>query len=472
MHHTSRWSLFLYFITILSVVLTAFSRPATASFVSFAAKSSFRTRRSFSGVNPIIMEANNHRKRHPSSEVIDLMASSDSEGDNESENEVEIVKAPSRKKPPPAAAKKKARREPLEVTQSKNTATATSSAASLAASSSKSREKLQQQGKNQRKFSVATYNIWFNMQANPDERMMALSQALLAQNTSDAPLLFIGFQEVTAALWATLKPMLESAGYRLFCQEEAIYGGFYGCALAVLPQTRGGVKIIQHGFQPYRDDITCQGRGFLHVRAQLPDSTKQVLFTTTHLESFLPPGQAGPEKYTGSTQREQQVQAMETFCHHHMKRFPDLSLAMISGDLNWDDERIQSTGEDKELTSVLSSKEWTDTWFSIRDKRRLAVMGKNGKVKKKDEPTCYTYDAKDNPMLGGSLRRRFDRILVRTQNGVSTTVEDIELIGREKIGDTTWTKESQWNGRVTSKVVPLCPSDHFGFVARLSAEGF
>ena len=111
-------------------------------------------------------------------------------------------------------------------------------------------------------------------------------------------------------------------------------------------------------------------------------------------------------------------------------------------------------------------------------------MGKNGQVKRKDEPTCFTYDAKENVMLGGALRRRFDRILVQTRQrpgGVvattttttttTTMVKDVELIGREKIGDTTWTKESNWNGRVTRKVVPLAPSDHFGYVVNLVVGG-
>ena len=419
-----------------------------------------------------------NRKRAASGSVIDLMDSSESE----CENEVEIVKSPAVKKkaPPPSSAKtndsnvsrKKAAnqqrewREPLEVKQTKSNTAA---------------KPQPQQGTNSStstKFNCATYNIWFNMQANPDERMMALAQTLLEQKnrSDDSPLLFIGFQEVTAALWATLKPAMESMGYRMFCQEEAVFGGHYGCGLAVLVRegdgSSNGVKIIQQGFQPYRPEITCQSRGFLHVRVQLPDEKKtQVLFTTTHLESFLPPGQVGPEKYTGSKQRRQQVQEMELFCHHHMKRFPDLSMAIISGDLNWDDERIQSVGEDKPLLSLLSSKEWTDTWFPIRDRKRQAVMGKNGKVKKKDEPTCFTYDAKENVMLGGSLRRRFDRILVRSRDGVNITVSDIALIGRDRIGDTTWTKESNFMGRVSSKVVPLAPSDHFGYVASLVVDG-
>ena len=414
----------------------------------------------------------NNRKRAASGPIIDLMDSSDSEG----ENEVEIVKPPAAKKKAPSyktndihasssknSPKKREWREPLELKQSKSNAA--------------TKPQAQQPGNStSMKFNCATYNIWFNMQANPDQRMMALAQTLLEQNRSDSPLLFVGFQEVTAALWATLKPAMESMGYRLFCQEEAILGGFYGCGLAVKVRkgdgSSNGVKIIQQGFQSYRPESTCQSRGFLHVRAQLPDQMKtQVLFTTTHLESYLPPGQVGPEKYTGSKQRRQQVQEMEAFCRHHMKRFPDLSMAMISGDLNWDDERIQSVGEDKPLLSVLSSKEWTDTWFPIREKRRQAVMGKNGKVKKKDEPTCYTYDGKENVMLGGSLRRRFDRILVRSRDGVKTTVSDIELIGRNRIGDITWTKESNYMGRVSTKVVPLAPSDHFGFVATLIVDG-
>jgi len=294
-------------------------------------------------------------------------------------------------------------------------------------------------------FNVATYNVWFGP-PHPSQRMMALSQCLLARNATDKPLYFVGFQEVTPILWATLKPVLESAGYKVYCQD--ISEGGYGCALAVL-QTHG-LKIIQAGWQPYRS--TIMNRGFLHARARLPNSEKQVLFTTTHLESFVGNMMGSGQPYTGSPEREKQIQELETFCQNHMKRFPDLSLAMISGDLNWDDERVQSKGADNILTSVLASKEWKDSWFEIREKRRAALMGKNGKVKKKDEPTMYTYDAKESAMLGGSLRRRFDRILLRTQNGIKTDVLDCELIGKEPLYGLTWNKESTWNGRTTTKV--------------------
>ena len=154
-----------------------------------------------------------------------------------------------------------------------------------------------------------------------------------------------------------------------------------------------------------------------------------------------------------------------------MNRYPDLALAMISGDLNWDDERVKSEGANKMLTNVLTNKTWRDAWFDVRDRKRRAVADRNGKVKKKDEPTCYTYDGKDSPMLGGNLRRRFDRILLRQKTGLEVDVDDLELIGKDPIEGLQWTKESSWNGRVTRKVVPVLPSDHFGLVVSMNAGG-
>jgi len=354
------------------------------------------------------MEKNCRPKSSSKRVVIDLMDSSSSS--NSDSDDVEVVVVSSNNKKRPAAVRKKP-----------SSSVTTANGIKKTRQDTKSLEIKQSNDNNTKKFSVASYNIWFNMEANPDERMMALSKALLEQNTNERPLWFVGFQEVTAALWAMLCPVLESAGYRTFCQEEAIFGGHYGVAIAVLTTPDVGVRILQHGFESFPRSMSCQGRGFLHVRARLPHSNQQVVFTTTHLESFMPPGQAGPETYTGSAQRQQQVKLIETFCNNHMKRFPDVCTAMISGDLNWDDERVQSTGADQPLLSIISTGGWTDTWFSIRDQRRRAFMDKNGKIKKKDEPNCFTYDGKENPMLSGSLRRRFDRILFRTQNDTTTT---------------------------------------------------
>ena len=412
------------------------------------------------------MDDNRKRSKSGKPVVIDLLDS-----DSESENESNVRNDNTR-----MVASKKQRRETLEERNRKmNSKPSASSSSSNNKSNSTSAASLpntttqnNNSGNQRTNFCVATYNVWFgahnlpDCQPYPQERMLALSQALLQRNTTGScPLWFIGFQEVTYILYAMLRPVLESAGYKLFCQD---FGANYGCAMAILQSPGCGLKILQHGFQPY--SVSVQGRGFLHVRAQLPQSTKQVLFTTTHLESYM------SREITSSAERAIQIKELETLCSNNLRRHPEMSLAFISGDLNWDDERVQSSGEDRMLLSLLSSKEWTDSWLPIRDRRRRAAADRNGRVRKKDEPMCYTYDPKANPMMSGSLRRRFDRILIRHQNGLRTTVEDIELIGKERIGTLTYTKQNMWQGKVTgSKVMPVCPSDHFGYVAKVNVHG-
>jgi hypothetical protein len=93
---------------------------------------------------------------------------------------------------------------------------------------------------------------------------------------------------------------------------------------------------------------------------------------------------------------------------------------------------------------------------------------------------CFV--SKINPMLGGNLRRRFDRCLVRTNHPTarttttdetkhdpsSITIERSELIGQDPIEGIQWHKEQRnWKtGLPTgqSKTLPVLPSDHYGLL--------
>ncbi|CAB9507318.1 Endonuclease/Exonuclease/phosphatase family [Seminavis robusta] len=412
------------------------------------------------------------RKRNPSS-VIDLLDSDDDDDDSVVEV-VAVTKKPRRDSSSnnndDNQNSKKKKPAKLKDYNDDNNKQDTSSSAVKPASKASSKF----DGPTKLSFNVATYNVWFGPPSQP-QRMRALAQELFARNTSQHPLWFIGFQEVTLALWATLKPLLEAQGYRVFVQDLGGMDDAYGVALAVLQKEDpfgGKLRIISGGWQPYQNSI--MQRGFLHCRCQMPHSNQQILFTTTHLESFLVGGLNG-RPFDGAAQRKEQIIQLERFCINHQNRFPDLSVAIITGDLNWDDERVQATknpGNDPKLLSVLQKSDWKDSWFAVRDKRRRAVADKNGKVKKKDEPQCYTYDCKESAMMGGYLRRRFDRILLRTQQQkgdatVNVRERGIELIGKEPIEGLQWRKENQFNGNI--KVVPVLPSDHFGYVATYEA---
>ncbi|KAG7352310.1 hypothetical protein IV203_008358 [Nitzschia inconspicua] len=278
-------------------------------------------------------------------------------------------------------------------------------------------------------FQIASYNVWFGPpdpdvgQLYPKERMTAIVEciqnACMTQST-DNPLLFIGFQELTPSLVDYLKPLLGQIGYKLCTQPLGFGGSSYGVGVAV-PQD---LDIVKHEFIPYSN--TQQGRGLLYIK------TPTFLLGTTHLESYT------GQQSDGSKEREKQIVDAALFCKTQLEVSSSLKLAVIVGDLNWDDERKQKRSEatNKNLLSLLPGG-WKDA----------------------GEPFDYTYDAKENPMLGGNLRRRFDRCIY-----YSNSLECLELrkIGQEAIPGLVWQKKNPYTGK--SKPMAVTPSDHFGLV--------
>ena len=337
-------------------------------------------------------------------------------------------------------------------------------------------------------FKVATYNVWFGPTgqdqkvAHPKQRMIALSEELRRVKESDlsasSPLWFIGLQEITPLLRKTLFPRLEQMGYKVFCQD--LLGGellgSYGCAMAVLQYEHGGgdplqqPRILDSGWHSYRESV--MSRGFSYVRAQLPNSSQQVLFTTTHLESSN-----GPQ-YDGRIQRRKQIRELEAFCQRQMQQQQsqnqNLTLSFMSGDFNWDDESgFQANGGDHPMDKVLTNARWTDTWLQIREQMMEDKRARhnNKPIKQKDIPTCYTYDQKECPMLRGSKRVRFDRILVLSNvDDDHCHVRGVQLIGKEAIPGLTYQDVSTWNGNPKIQTRSTCPSDHFGYIAEVAVQ--
>jgi hypothetical protein len=281
------------------------------------------------------------------------------------------------------------------------------------------------------KFQIVSYNVWFGppdpeaRQVYPQERMAAICQEL---KTCHDNLLVVGFQEITPSLREYLAPLLNSMGFRLCTQPLGADGSAYGIGLAISME----LEIIETKFSPVEE--TCQGRGLLYVQ------TPTMIFATTHLESFM-----DQQTYTGATQREAQIAQAAAFCEDRMRDYPQLQLAMIAGDFNWDDERVRLTGPNRPLAQVVPG--WKD-------------VGK---------PLDYTYDGKENPMLSGNLRRRFDRCIYYTAQNIASAAPSTMLrkLGTKAIPSLTWTKKNPWNG--TSKVVPVAPSDHFGIAITFEA---
>jgi exonuclease III len=321
-------------------------------------------------------------------------------------------------------------RKPLSGANSENTIVKNPSSQSVSLQRSSSSSSLV-------KFQVATWNVWFGPMGNGDPhagpRMRALCRLLQQEHVADSsnPLWCIGLQEVIAETAQYLAPMLEKAGYTVFRQPQT--AAPYGCALAVHSSTR----LLEQGWCPYT--TTCMSRGFLYARVAVPFSSDQILFTTTHLESWSGQG------YTGAEQRPRQLREMQDFCTQQFQKHSNLRTAILTGDMNWDDERPRSsTGLDPVMSTVLSNG-WKDSWLE---------------TKPTASATCYTYDGKMNPMLGGNLRRRFDRIVM---HGNGTKAVSTKLLGTQALPDLVWSKYSDYTR--TSKEMPTAPSDHFGYLA-------
>ena len=281
---------------------------------------------------------------------------------------------------------------------------------------------------------MVSYNVWFGppdpeaRQVHPQQRMAAIGHELQSCHEN---LLVVGFQEVTPNLKDSLAPILTSMNFRL-CTQPLGEGmsSSYGVGLAISNQ----VDIVDVKFIPYSN--SCQGRGLLYVQ------TPTWIFATTHLESFM-----DAQTYNGVIQREAQIRQATLFCEQRMQENPHLQLAMIAGDFNWDDERLRvskaSGGAPNRPLRDVVGPPWTDA----------------------GQPFDYTYDGKENPMLSGNLRRRFDRCIYsdnhkNNKNNNKTTKTTLRKLGMKAIPTLTWNKKNPWNG--TSKTVPVAPSDHFG----------
>lgn len=358
--------------------------------------------------------------------VIDLVdSSSEDEKDGTSKTTRKRQRAtatsPTEKKAPPTS----------KATSAKQKGSSTSSSAAMASTSLSSHPS---------KFQVASYNVWFGppdpsaKQVYPQQRMDAIAKELdsCRDNTENGDLVFIGFQELTDSLVEYLTPHMKRMGYR-FCLQPR--HGQYGVGLAVGKE----VAMVESKFLPYHN--SCQGRGLLYIQ------TPTMIFATTHLESYM-----DPKTYNGVKQREEQIVEATTFCYNQLQAHPELQIAIVVGDFNWDDERPQSPN--RPLLQVIPKGDWKDA----------------------GTPRDYTYDAKENPMLGGNLRRRFDRCIYLTQKNSknnpgmeTTTTTHLKKLGLTAIPNLTWNKRNSFNGTV--RTVPVAPSDHFGLAITFETSG-
>ena len=294
-------------------------------------------------------------------------------------------------------------------------------------------------------FCLTTYNVWFgpNGDANPhcERRMKAIAQLVKAEPNT----WMVGFQEVIDESLPILAKEMNDAGYQTIVQTNRAP---YYCVLAVRQLSRDPV-VLDRGWNSFRRSE--MDRGFCYARVQLPQCQEQMIVATTHLESWT-----GPYS-TGARERVMQMKEFCQWTRQQMDAHPQLKWAVIMGDMNWDDESRKPI--DELMSQVLVDGEqplFKDAWLSI--------------PRKKSEKG-YTYDSRDNPMLGGSLRRRFDRTIVLARNDMAHQqfqVLGTKIIGTDALPGLTFEKLNTYTQTFSTK--PVAPSDHFGFVSELRID--
>lgn len=355
-------------------------------------------------------------------------------------------------------------------------------------------------------FTVATWNIWFGP-PHPDKRMEHIASIITNQMPSTTTAtsaayhrpIVVGLQEVTQQLSNTLFPLLQKEGYTILCQPDI--ADSYGCAIAVQTDNsnKRSVTVRQSGFLPFTN--TIMERGLLWVLIDIVESVSNnvtaqfnhkkknqsqitsVLFTTTHLESFV----FGHAKTNLARQKQlqQSIQFIEQFLA--IQRNAPISVAFLTGDLNWDNNddheiigddasQYPSTPKKQKISNIrdppllpfiqsFCTLPWIDAYLVTKShNNNIGELG-------------FTYDAKYNPMLkGGYLQRRFDRCLVQFPSDsrkVDTSSSSVmmhsqneyvigtAIHGKEAIPGITWDKPKRSNGGISSTSVPVCPSDHY-----------
>jgi tyrosyl-DNA phosphodiesterase 2 len=261
---------------------------------------------------------------------------------------------------------------------------------------------------------LLTYNIWFADVAQR-ERMQAIGEVIAAASPH-----VVALQEVTPELEAMLRAgsWASSFTFSPSPRDAAYY------TLLAVRRTFRSVDFRRTPFPGSR-----MGRDVTSCVLELGGG-RRMCVATSHLESFISKTQ------TSSRERLAQLAAALS----ELSRASSPTDAIYAGDMNWDD------GEEGPMEKRLSGG-WADAWPLLRP-------GEPG----------LTYDAPSNAMLMGGLKKRLDRVVVRSE---SYAPSSIAMVGREAIRGVTFIKEDRYRGG--SKQMPVLPSDHYGllYTARL-----
>ena len=298
----------------------------------------------------------------------------------------------------------------------------------------------------------ATWNIWFGP-PHPEMRMAHIASIV----TKDIRPMFIGLQEVTLELSNVLFPLLQSEGYTILCQPDAVTNyNSYGCAIGVLLGSSS--KIQKSGFLPFSNSIMGRGLLFALVELKGGQNSSRILFATTHLESFV---RGHPEtNQARQDQIKETIQFVDQFVYSNRNKNINIVAAVVTGDLNWDDERLNKNNKNNASSKTTSTNTQNPPLLPLVQSLSSSCKGApwvDAFLEKKTNEG-FTYDAKSNPMLqGGNLQRRFDRCLLKFFVDGSC-IQACNLYGKDCIPGITWDKSA-------IKRVPVCPSDHYALAA-------
>jgi len=172
-----------------------------------------------------------------------------------------------------------------------------------------------------------------------------------------------------------------------------------------------------------------------------------VLVGSTHLESFLSAYSNDGVEINGSREREAQLMEIREFVARACES-GGVDLVIVGGDMNHDDHEKASSATNKHWNDFNVLETLGNGW---RDAYIEAAGGGDFNWRE-----SVTYDGQKNPMLGNSLKARWDRILyfVPASSRVTVSVEQCEVNGKETVAGA--------ERQMKKKVNPVTASDHYG----------
>ena len=260
---------------------------------------------------------------------------------------------------------------------------------------------------------VLTWNVWFNEhEGHAPQRMAALGTVVEAEAPD-----VVALQEVTPSILRLLRACNFARAFEWSPPPPDM--PYFAMLL-----TRQGLRAGAFERRPFRD--SQQGRDL--VLCPVDAGGHRLRVATAHLESYVP---GNPNSGERQAQLSHALAALEG-----EGKGRGGGGAILAGDLNWN-ERTEG--------AMALGSAWRDSW-------REACGDAAG----------FTYDCRENPMLGGTLRLRLDRVLHCL--GAGARVLGARMVGREPIPGACRDFRRR-DGTTGSRL--LLPSDHFGLVTDL-----